>query len=67
MLTFKANFEVNEEEKKAYEEKVKELNGGTLDNVTLIELTELPNDEVDLYYEVKTSNVERVRRITGRP
>lgn len=65
MYTFTGDFPINAEEKKAYEEKVKELNGGTLDNIISITVKSLPNDEVDLEYEIKTSNVERIRRITG--
>lgn len=65
-IKFTSNFQVTEKEINAYENKVSELNGGTLGDVISITATLKENDEVELEWETEDSTkIERIRRITG--
>jgi len=66
-IKFNSNFEVTDKEIAAYEDKVSELNGGTLGDVISITATLEEDDNVKLEWETEDeTKIERIRRITGQ-
>lgn len=66
-IKFSSNFEVTDKKITAYEDKVSELNGGTLGDVISITATLEEDDNVKLEWETEDeTKIERIRRITGQ-